>query len=225
MLTKNIFLTRFFSYFHDLSTNQLGFIPDIMNVLHSYNLTDHLWTFLDDEFFPEKPSWRKIVRDKVTASHVSQRQTRMSHDHDFTLFTELYVNSNPSSLWKIPENYREIELCKFICKLCTTTRLNGDLFTCVLCDNLFSNVFQHSSCSCPSTAMIRENWWDMIVNCFDVRLSAELCGLSVNDLFLVLLGRHTTHEADNKAFRILNFKLIRSAAAEYYRSTSCVTTA
>lgn len=222
MLTKNIFLTRLFSYLHDLSTNQLGFIPDIMNVLHSYNLTDHMWTFLDDGFFPEKPSWRKIVRDKVTASHVSQRQTRMSHDHDFTLFTELYVNSNPSSLWKIPENYREIELCKFICKLCTTTRLNGDLFTCVLCNNLFSNVFQHSSCSCPSTAMIRENWWDVIVNCFDVRLSAELCGLSVNDLFLVLLGRHTTHEADNKAFRILNFKLIRSAAAEYYRSTSVV---
>lgn len=146
----------------------------------------------------------------------------MSHDRDFTLFTELYINSNPSSIWKIPENYREIELCKFICKLCTTTRLNGDLYTCILCNNSFFNVFQHSLCSCPSTAMIRENWWDVIVNCFDVRLSAELCGLSVNDLFLVLLGRHTIHESDNKAFRILNFKLIRSAAAEYYRSTSVV---
>lgn len=155
MLTKNIFLTRLFSYFHDLSTNQLGFIPDVMSILESYDLTDHLWTFLDDGFFPENPSWRKIVRDKVTASHVSQRRTRMSHDRDFTLFTAFYINSNPPSIWKIPENYREIELCKFICKLCTTTRLNGDLYTCILCNNSFFNVFQHSSCSCLSTAMIR----------------------------------------------------------------------
>lgn len=33
ILTKNIFLTRLLSYFHDLSTNKLGFIPDIMSIL------------------------------------------------------------------------------------------------------------------------------------------------------------------------------------------------
>lgn len=45
----------------------------------------------------------------MTALHVSQRQIRMSQDTDFTLFTDFYINSNPSSIcWK-PENYREIE--------------------------------------------------------------------------------------------------------------------
>lgn len=64
MLTKNIFLTRLFSYFHDLSTNQLGFIPDIMSILQSYDLTDHLWTFLDDGFFPENLPGEKLYVTK-----------------------------------------------------------------------------------------------------------------------------------------------------------------
>lgn len=64
MLTKNIFLTRLFSYFHDLSTNQLRFIPDIMSILQSYDLTDHLWTFLDDVFFPENLPGEKLYVTK-----------------------------------------------------------------------------------------------------------------------------------------------------------------
>lgn len=176
------------------------------------------WIFSWRTFLEKNCTWQSDYITCILAA------THMSHDRDFNLFTELYINSNPSSIWKIPENYREIELCKFICKLYTTTRLNGDLHTCILCNtsNSFFNVFQHSSCSCPSTAMICENWRDVIVNCFDVRLSAELCWLLVNDLFLVLLGRPIIHESDNKAFCILNFKLIRSTEAEYYRSTSGV---
>lgn len=62
MLTKNIFLTRLFSYFHDLSTNQLGFIPDIMNYIQLYYLNDHLWTFLDDGLF----SWKTFLEKNCT---------------------------------------------------------------------------------------------------------------------------------------------------------------
>lgn len=101
-----------------------------MNILQSYDLTDHLWTFLDKGFFPKKPSWRKNVRDKVYASHVSQRQTRMSHDRDFTLFTEHYRNSNPSSIWKIPDLADSRKLprnrtLQVYMHVCTIIRLNG----------------------------------------------------------------------------------------------------
>lgn len=33
-----------------------------------------------------------------------------------------------------------------------------------------------------------------------------------NDLFLILLGRLTSHESCNNAFRILNFKFVQSTA-------------
>lgn len=223
-LTKRIFLTRLFSYLHDLSVNQFGFIPDI-KVLQSYNLTVYLWDFLKDGTFPEKPCWKKIVRNNVTNSHLSQRKARMSHDPDFLVFTEIFRESKPSSIWNIPENYSEIKLCKFICKLCTSVSFNGNPYSCILCGKSFVDVFQHSSCVCPATVVIRENWWNIITNCFNIELCAELCGLSENDLFHVLLGRRTNHESDNKSFHILNFNLVRATAAAYFRSITVATSA
>ena len=146
----------------------------------------------------------------------------MSHDNDFTPFSQFFADSKPSKVWDIPENYIEIDLCKFISKLCTITRTTGQIQTCVLCNKVFSDAFQHSSCECPTTAAIRDNWWYVITNLFDIRLCAELCGLSETDLFLVLLGRRTVYETDNKAFRMLNFKLVRSTAAQYYRTLNSV---
>ena len=221
-LTKSIFLTRLLSYLHDLSDNQLGFIPDVMTILRSYGLVSHLWKFLEDGSFPEKPTWKKLVRNSVTSSHISQREIRMSHDNDFTPFNQIFAGSKPSKVWDIPENYKEIDLCKFISKLCTNTRTTGQIQTCVLCNKVFSDAFQHSSCVCPTTAAIRDNWWYVISNLFDIRLCAELCGLSETDLFLVLLGRRTVYETDNKAFRMLNFQLVRSTAAQYYRTLNSV---
>lgn len=41
----------------------------------------------------------------------------MSHDPGLLVSTEIYMVSEPSSICNIPENYMELELCKFICKL------------------------------------------------------------------------------------------------------------
>ena len=191
-----------------------------MKILRSYGLVSHLWKFLEDGSFPEKPTWQKLFRKDVTLSHISQREKRMSHDNDSTPFSQIYADSKPSKILDIPENYKEIERCKFISKLCTSTRATGQFQTCVLCNKVFLDIFQHSSCVCPTTAAIRDNWWYVITNLFDIRLYAELCGLSETDLYLVLLRRHTVYESEYKAFRLLNFQFVRSAAAQYYRALS-----
>ena len=189
-----------------------------MKILRSYGLVSHLWKFLEDGYFPEKPTWKKLFRKSVTLSHISQREIRMSHDNDFTPFSRIYADSKPSKIFDIPENYKEIELCKFISKLCTSTRTTGQFQTCVLCNKVFLDAFQHSSCVSPTTAAIRDNWWYGITNPFDIRLCAELCGLSETDLYLVLLGHHKVYESENKAFRLLNFQFVRSAATQYNRA-------
>lgn len=155
---------RVFSYLHDLSVNQFGFIPDIIKILQSYNLTVYLWDFLKDETVSEKPCWKKIVRNNVTTSHLSQRKARMSHYPDFLVFTEIFRKSKPSS---------EIKLCKFICKLYTSVSFNGNSYSCILCSKSFVDVFQHSSCVYPATVVIRENWWNILTNCFNIILCAE----------------------------------------------------
>lgn len=44
---------------------------------------------------------------------------------------------------------------------------------------------------CLARANIRDLCWIDIVNLFDIRLSAELCALTDDDLFLVILGQQT----------------------------------
>lgn len=39
-------------------------------------------------------------------------------------------------------------------------------------------------------------------NCFKLKLHTEVCWILENDLFRVLLGRHTIHESGNKAYRV-----------------------
>ena len=41
-LTKRIFMTRLFSYFADNSRKHFGFIPDIIEILYHYELSDYL---------------------------------------------------------------------------------------------------------------------------------------------------------------------------------------
>ena len=78
-LTKSIFLTRLLSYLHGLSDNQLGFIPDVMKILRSYGLVSHLWKFLEDVSFPEKPTWKKTSPQKCHAlAHIQTWNTNLT---------------------------------------------------------------------------------------------------------------------------------------------------
>ena len=81
----------------------------------------------------------------------------------------------------------------------------------------YQSVLKNGSCSCQSTLQIREQYWSDIVN-MDIHLCAELSGLQNEDLFLVLLGRHTNTPTDVHYFRMMNFRFVRNSAAIYNRA-------
>lgn len=67
-----------------------------------------------------------------------------------------------------------------------------------------------------------------VIENFNINLSADLCGLSNNDLYLFLLGARSLPGLSfidfSYSLHLLNFRLIRDAAACYYRMsrvTSC----
>lgn len=88
-------------------------------------------------------------------------------------------------------NCYEINLSKFFCKLTSVPRDFNQNQVCLLCQKLFTNVFAHASCICLARVNIRDLCWIDIVHLFDIRLSAELCALTDDDLFLVILGQQT----------------------------------
>lgn len=61
-----------------------------------------------------------------------------------------------------------------------------------MCQRLFTGqcIFLCPLCL-PSHGNIRDQWWIGIVNLVDIRLSAEWCALTDDDMFLILLGQQT----------------------------------
>ena len=45
-LSKQIFLTRLFSYFANLTNTQMGFIPDVMQIIGQYDLQEYVTDWL-----------------------------------------------------------------------------------------------------------------------------------------------------------------------------------
>lgn len=222
-LPKTIFLIRLFSYSEYISASQRGFIPDILQVLTTYDLLSYLTQWLHNGLFPDKAHWKRIVRNAVTQSNTHDRSVRMENDDDFSTFRSIFEHSQPHLIWKLPSNSKELQICKFVCKLLAsrsdTTREN---IICKLCNNVFTNVFQHAAINCPSTFHIRDLWWQDVIELSDIGICAELSGLSDADLYVTLLGRHISTPVDVRVFHLMNYKFLRDAAAAYNRAISLV---
>jgi hypothetical protein len=172
--------------------------------------------------FPLKEEWKRTVNSTIHNHFSTTRSANIQTDPDFTLFRSITHNRHPNTLWKIPTNYQEVQLCKFIVKLWTLADIHPEI--CTICHRVFSNIFEHVSTACTATFEFREAWWQTIIENFDVTLSAELCGLNSRDLYLFLLGARTlpglTFIDQSSSLHLLNFRLLRDAAARYYRMTT-----
>ncbi|KAK3098279.1 hypothetical protein FSP39_017911 [Pinctada imbricata] len=220
-LPKEVFLARLFSYCEHISSSQSGFIPDILNVLASYDLLSYLTQWLQDGLFPDKKSWKRIVKGTITQSQIRDRNIRMENDDDFLTFRVIFADSNSHFIWRLPSNSHELQLCKFVCKLIATRcKTMREIFICQLCNDVFTDVFQHAAINCPFTLHIRDLWWQDVINLPDIRICAELSGLSDSDLYMTLMGRRIVTPVDQRGFHLMNYKFLRDAAATYNRALS-----
>lgn len=174
-------------------------------------------------YFPNLRLLEKIVRRTVKSSHNRDRERRMSYDSDFSFFREIFSRFITSSIWKLPSTPDEINLCKFISKLCSNMHCNyhENLYICVLCNRALRDVFCHCSCTCAVTSDLRNRSWSVIINSFDIPRIAEISGLSDDDVYMTLIGRHTSTPPDKSlhgSFYLTNFRLMRSFAARYFRA-------
>ena len=175
--------------------------------------------YLQVGYLPPKDLWNKTVKAAVTNLHIDSRRQRMLSDPDFILFNTINAGRPLFAIWKFPSNIHEIELCKFVVKLWSLPTL--PLAVCTMCGSCFFNVFQHISTVCLGTVALRDAWWNTVIEDFDISLSAELCGLCPQDLYLFLLGSRllsvTVSYHNERSLHILNFRFLRDAAAWYYR--------
>lgn len=98
-MTKQIFLIRLFSFLMEGSTNQYGFIPDIVNNLCFYQLNDYLTHFLTEGLFPSKVQWKSIVHLAVNDVQADHWRDRIYRDSGFSRFKNIHISVSIANFW------------------------------------------------------------------------------------------------------------------------------
>ena len=141
---KQLFVKRLFSYIQRLTEMPLGFVPDIINLLHKYELYYVLQDFIDSGHIPPHHVWKKTIKDKIHEYQTECWRCNISQISDLRHFSFVHYNLKPLDLWQVAKrnpyfigsitNSVNI-LCGNIPSILADAFLdNGSFYTCTLCN-------------------------------------------------------------------------------------------
>jgi len=149
-LVQNISIHRLFTCMSD-NRHRKGCVPEILNILSKYNLSDFLTCYTRNADFPEKPHWKRIVVDAVNQKHDYDWQTCINLDNDFNRFREIHFSVSIANVWKFPTNCSKLRTGKFIAKLISSVPHNNEQ-SCEIEKRVCKDICIHASLSCPNTS-------------------------------------------------------------------------
>ena len=74
LISKQIFVGRFFSYLSDPSKQRLGLMPKIIRILEKYNLISYLMAYKNKLVFPSKGEWKKLVHKEIMEYEIKKME-------------------------------------------------------------------------------------------------------------------------------------------------------
>ncbi len=174
-LSRQLFVSRLFSFKNNCSRVATGFIPDISPIMEKYNLTPHLDKFIKLGVFMKQASWKKIVKRAVREYEKSKWRDRLDLDPDLVHFKLVHPVIEPHPAWTIAKTYPDFKVkCHAIVQLSALWRPGSVQGRCVLCDVIFNDLLVHAVCSCQSRSDIRDRLWCDLIDVGPVDLSVML---------------------------------------------------
>ena len=153
-LVRQLLLHRFFQL-RFCSKPGLGFIPDIVRILHKYNLQQYSWN-IPEPNFPSRTSWKRICKAAVYGREESAWKARMDSDADFGLFREVQTQLRMSSIWSVAKVRPDsLPLMKLLAKCCCQRATNAST-ECRFCSHKCSIEIEHLMFECTLNDNIRK---------------------------------------------------------------------
>ncbi|MCG8048280.1 MAG: reverse transcriptase family protein, partial [Candidatus Thiodiazotropha endolucinida] len=184
---KLAFLSRLASYnvYKDI---QLGFIPEIVRILDKYDLKYYLDAFLQNNVFPNRLTWKRLVKHRIHSNEINLWQARLSSPelHRFSLLHNEYI---PHRFWIISYEHPRLMPCyKSVVQMIASVSNNfTDQITCFNCGVLYENIVDHCLHDCLYVEAERlKLWLDIYQLCPEVY--AYMRCLDKEDLSLIFLG-------------------------------------
>ncbi|MCG8035095.1 MAG: reverse transcriptase family protein, partial [Candidatus Thiodiazotropha taylori] len=99
-LARQVFDLRLNLFLLKGCRNQLGFIPDVWDIVLKYDLSEYLHQYTLSSAFPSKYQWKKLIVRRITDFYATQWSERLESDHEFSRFKTLHPKLEMSVIWK-----------------------------------------------------------------------------------------------------------------------------
>ncbi|CAB4026394.1 Hypothetical predicted protein [Paramuricea clavata] len=177
----------------------MGFIPDVMRLLQKYNLQEFLETYINEQYFPRKAEWRKIVLDKIGGHQLSKWKLGMNDKPELCHYKNIHQNIMPFTLCETAKRnpFNRIAVANLVNIVCGNV---PDIFmkcvqetpysyTCQLCYKDIVDINKHLIMECCVLKRPRNEMWDMLYDILPLENVAFLNALQDDeDLYEHLIG-------------------------------------
>lgn len=185
-IAKQLFLYRLYDYMLGVQTQ--GFVPDIVNILKRYDLTDALYTYTVGGQFMDKIPWKFTVRNQIESVERDIWENSLKQKGDTVYACEVLTDQH-ENLYKLAKRHPKYRFqIQSIVKVCTYPILNEQI-PCALCDDYIDDRIQHLICNCNVLNVPRNHMWDEITDVLGTNLSSELYNMDDKQMICILLGQ------------------------------------
>ena len=165
---RKIFLMRLIKWKWNRTNKLKGFIPDIVRILHKYDLMDTLKEYILWDRFPSKHLWKKIVKEHVHEHHNVIWQYKINSHEQLTLFAEVHPDNGVSPWWLLANNNPDYpqqinDVLRLLSGSFQRKRVNKqETYSdyCDICSKDYVNPIEHSLLHCSGSSRARGKLWE-----------------------------------------------------------------
>jgi hypothetical protein len=177
-LVKKIFLQRLYECI--INNSMKGFFPDILGILETCRLKDHLMIYMKGGRFPSKYDWKLTVINSVMTYDYDRAKHNLSSKTDCdrfirTMDIDNHVVMHPFySIMRRSRNLKDNKALWAVIRLIALPSLTYNLSSCRLCGKDITDVACHVITQCPTLYEERNVLWEYIMDTLDVRQSVHV---------------------------------------------------
>ncbi len=173
---------------------QMGYIPDIVNILYKYQLEEHWERYIKSGFqeFPMYSIWKGLIKKAVQTYEQNEWTKRTEGDQDFQLFKQVHNDiRKPIHVWQYALRFPEqLDKCRVVAKFITKTPTSFlSIQLCCYCGKFYTDIYLHLAMECSVCFDERETFWSSITNSLSVEYSVYANNIEDEELFCLMLGK------------------------------------
>ncbi|XP_021371962.1 uncharacterized protein LOC110462348 isoform X2 [Mizuhopecten yessoensis] len=192
-LWKTLFIIRLCQFMYgSSSTTQIGFLPDIYNIMVKFNIESFINDYVLNIFVPPMLCWKRFINrfiydfyyirwtDKLNTRDEHKRYAAIHSDPGINPILQLSTKQiSQQHVWDLVELFKYSISCE------------NELVICKICEKTSKDIVLHFILECPGLYLSRDKMMDGVVNAIEVLSYVQFSELSIEDQCSFLLGDHS----------------------------------